>query len=234
MLKNYVKVALRNILKQKTFSFINIFGLAVAMSICMGIIMLVADQMMVDRHNELSDRIYRINSIPLYKEGRAQIPGNETATTTLPIRDELLNNYTGVEKAVRLMRGFGNGWLELEPNHDINVPVAGYFADPEVLEMFNHELLYGDPKTALIEPYSVVLTKKAVEKLFKIENPVGESIKVGKLGTYKITGVIKETENRSHITVDAFASMSTVKSLAAAHVLGEEAEKWHAYSNGWV
>ena len=105
MLKNYVKVALRNILKQKTFSFINIFGLAVAMSICMGIIMLVADQMMVDRHNELSDRIYRINSIPLYKEGKAQIPGNETATTTLPIRDELLNNYTGVEKAVRLMRG---------------------------------------------------------------------------------------------------------------------------------
>jgi putative ABC transport system permease protein len=234
MFKNYIKVAFRNILKQRVFSFINIFGLAVAMSICMGIIMLVADQMMVDRHNPLSNRIYRINSIPYFKDGKAQIPGNETATTTLPLRDELLNNYTGVEKAVRLMRGFGNGWLELEPNHDINVPVAGYFADPEVLEMFNHELQYGDPKTALVEPYSVVLTKKAAEKLFKVENPVGESLKVGKLGTYKVTGVIKETENRSHIVVDAFASMSTVKSLAAANVLGGEAESWHAYTNGWV
>jgi len=234
MFRNYIKVALRNILKQKTFSFINIFGLAVAMSICMGIIMLVADQMMVDRHNTLSDRIYRINSLPYFKEGEAQIPGNETATTTLPLRDELLNNYTGVEKAVRLMRGFGNSWLELEPNHDINVPVAGYFADPEVLEMFSHELQYGDPKTALIEPYSVVLTKKTAEKLFKVENPVGESIKVGKLGTYKVTGVIQETENRSHIAADAFASMSTVKSLVAAKLLDRDAESWHSFYNGWV
>ena len=234
MFKNYIKVAFRNILKQRTFSFINIFGLAVAMSICMGIIMLVADQMMVDRHNQLSSRIYRINSIPYYKEGNTQIPGNETATTTLPLRDELLNNYTGVEKAVRLMRGFGNSWMELEPNHDINIPVAGYFADPEVLEMFNHELQYGDPKTALVEPYSVVLTKSTAEKLFKVENPVGEVIKVGELGTYKVTGVIKETENRSHIVADAFASMSTVKSLEAANVLESSLDNWNSFYRGWV
>src|SRR5688572_14894707 len=122
MFKNYIKVALRNILRQKTFSFINIFGLAVAMSVCMGIIMLVADQMMVDRHNPLSDRIYRINTMPFYKEGSTQIEGNESATTTLTLHDELLNNYTGVEKAVRLIRGFGNSWLEIEPNNDINIP----------------------------------------------------------------------------------------------------------------
>jgi putative ABC transport system permease protein len=202
----------------------------------MGIIMLVADQMMVDRHNPLSSKIYRINTIPLYKEGNAQIPGNETATTTLPLRDELLNNYTGVEKAVRLIRGFGNGWLELEPNNDVNIPVSGYFADPEVLEMFQHELQYGDPETALLEPYSVVLTKKAAEKLFKIENPVGESIKVGKLGTYKVTGVIKETENRSHIIADAYASISTIKSLVASKALDKDKnlDNWYAYHSGWV
>ena len=79
MFKNYIKVALRNVLKHRTFSFINIFGLAVAMSICMGIIMLVADQMMVDRHNVNSDRIYRINTIPYWKGGNGQPgtnPGN--------------------------------------------------------------------------------------------------------------------------------------------------------------
>src|SRR5688572_12887497 len=233
MLKNYVVIALRTILKHRVFSFINIFGLAVAMSICMAIIMLVADQMMVDRHNPNSDRIYRVTSTP-YNRERDGIPGNEFSTTSLPIRDELLNNYTGIEKAVRLMRGFGNSWMELEPNHNVNIPVSGFFADPEVLEIFDHELLYGDPSTALTEPYSVVLTQKTAEKLFKVENPVGESIKVGKLGTFKITGIIKETENRSHIIADAYASMATVKSLVAANILENNLDDWHNWYVGWV
>ena len=233
MLKNYINIAIRTILKHRVFSFINIFGLAVAMSICMAIIMLVADQMMVDRHNENGDRIYRITSTPYYKDQNGE-PGNEFATTTLPIRDELLNNYTGIEKAVRLMRGFGNNWLELDPDNDINVPVSGLFADPEVLEVFGHELLYGDPKTALVEPYSLVLTKKAAEKIFKVENPVGESLKVGKIGTYKVTGVIKDTENRSHIVSEAFASMSTVKSLEAAKIFDTNIESWNNLYRGWV
>lgn len=234
MLKNYINIAIRNILKHRVFSFINIFGLAVAMSICMGIIMLVADQMMIDRHNTNSARIYRINTIPYFHDQNGRFKGNETATTTLPLRDELMTNYTGIEKSVRLMRGFGNGWLELEPSNDVNIPVSGYFADPEVLDMFQYELQYGNPETALVEPYSVVLSKEAAEKLFAVENPVGESIKVGKLGTYKVTGVLKRTENRSHIIADAFASISTVKSLAAANIMGGDLENWYNCFSGWV
>lgn len=233
MLRNYIVIAVRNILKYRIFSFINIFGLAVALSICMAIIMLVADQMMLDRHNPLADRIYRVTAVPHWT-GLNGPPGNEFATTTLPIKEELLTNYTGVEKAVRLMRGFGNHWVEVEPSHDINVPVSGFFADPEVLEFFNHELLYGDAATALHEPYTVVLTEMAARKLFKVENPVGESLKVGKLGTYKVTGVIKETENRSHIVAEAFASMATVQSLEAAGVLGNNLDNWNNFTNGWV
>jgi putative ABC transport system permease protein len=235
MLRNYIKVAVRNILKHRAFSFINIFGLAVAMTICMAIMMLVADQMMNDRHNPNRNRIYRVNTIPFF-EGKTELRGNETATTTLPVRDELLNSYTGVEKAVRLVRGFGNNWMELEPGYDINIPVSGYFADPEVLEVFHHELVYGDPNTALTEPYSVVLTKRAAEKLFDIENPVGEILKVGDKGTYKVTGVLKETSNKSHIVSEAFASISTLNSLAEA---GSEEKKkylesWNNYTQGWV
>jgi putative ABC transport system permease protein len=212
MLKNYIKVAIRNILKHRSFSFINIFGLAVAMAVCMAIITLVADQMMNDRHNPNKDRIYRINTIPFY-DGRLDHRGNETATSPLPLRDELLADYTGIEKAARLVRGFGNLWLEFEPGYDINIPVSGYFADPEVLDVFNHELLYGDPKTALTEPYSVVLTKEAAEKLFELENPLGELLKVGDIGTYKVTGVIKRTEDKSHIVSEAFACFTTIGSL---------------------
>ncbi|ELR72499.1 putative FtsX-related transmembrane transport protein [Fulvivirga imtechensis AK7] len=233
MLRNYIKVAIRNILKHRVFSFINIFGLAVGMSVCMLIIMLVANQMMNDRHNPGRERIYRVNSLPYYN-GNQQQRGNENATTSLPICDELLNNYTGVEKAVRLVRGFGNNWISLEPGNDINIPVSGYYADPEVLDMFALELQYGDPATALVEPYSVVLTRKTAAKLFKEENPVGESLKVGDLGTYKVTGVIKETDDKSHIVVEAYASMSTMKSLQAAGVLGNQSNDWYNFYTGWV
>lgn len=233
MLKNYIKIALRNIVKHRAFSFINIFGLAVAMCVCMAIIMLVADQMMVDRHNPNAQRIYRVNTIPYWSDSNGQ-PGMESASTSLPLRDELLTKYTGVEKAVRFVRGFGNNWLELDPKFDVNVPVSGYFADADVLEMFHHQLLYGDAKTALIEPYSVVLTKQAAEKLFEKENPVGETLEVGKLGLFNVTGVIKDNGNRSHIVVEAYASMSTVASLDKAGVLNSNADAWDNPFSGWV
>ena len=238
MIRNYIKTAVRSLLRHRFFSVINVFGLAVAMALSMCIIMLVADQMMYDRYNTKRDRIYRINSRPLGAKGQEY---SEQSTTALPLRQELLENYTGVEKAVRIKRGFGNMWLELGQN--VNIPVAGYFADPEVLDLFEYELEYGDPKTALIDPYSVVLTKETAKKLFKQENPVGESFKVGVEGPYKVTGVIKETKHKTHIAFDALASMSTVKSLDAAknrnksftdEIKKSELDNWYDYWSGWV
>lgn len=233
MLKNYIKTTVRTLLRHRFFSFINIFGLALAMSVCMGIIMLVADQMTYDRHNSRRDRIYRITSRSLDEQGRPN--SNEYATTVMPLRDELMQGYTGIEKAVRILRGFGNGWIEFD-QQDITVPLAGFFADPEVLEVFEYELEHGDASTALVEPYSVVLTKKAAQKLFKQENPVGETIKVGEQGLYTVTGVIKETGNKSHIVFEAFASLSTVKNLKAdaKHDRKADLENWENFTAGWI
>jgi putative ABC transport system permease protein len=229
MFKNYLKTAVRSLMRNRFFSFINIFGLAIAMAICMAIMMLVADQMMYDRYNTKRDRIYRVNSIAFNDKGMQY---NEMATTTLPVQKELLEKYTGIEKAVRIVRGFGNPWLELEQN--VNIPVSGFYADPEVLDVFEYELEYGDQKTALVEPYTVVLTHKTAKKLFRQENPVGESIKVGDLGTFKVTGVLKETTNKSHIAFEALASMATVKSLEAAGQRGNDLDNWYQFTAGWV
>ena len=228
MLKNYFTVAVRNILKHRVFSFINIFGLAVAMSICMAIMMLVADQMMYDRFNPDRDRIYRLTTRRVDANSRLEV-GNPYATANLPVRDELLNKYTGVEKAVRILRGFGNAWMELEPGFDVNIPVSGYFADAELLDIFHYELEYGDSKTALLKPYSVVITKKAAQKLFKQDNPLGETFKVGDLGIYTVTGVIKDTGKKSHIAVDAFASISTVNSLHTEGKFGRDLDNCTTY-----
>ncbi len=230
MFSNYIKTAIRSLLRHRFFSAINVFGLAVAMALSMIIIMLIADQMMYDRYNTKRDRIYRINSIPSSESGSVH---SETATTTLPLRDELIEKYTGIEKAVRIVRGFGNMWIEIEQN--VNIPVAGYYVDPETLDVFEYELEYGDKRTALVEPYSVVLTKKTAKKLFRQENPVGESFKVGEEGPYKVTGVLKETGHKSHIVFDALASISTVKKLTnAKHHRGKDLDNWYQYTGGWV
>lgn len=238
MIRNYIKTAVRSLVRHRFFSFINIFGLAVAMALSMCIIMLVADQMSYDRYNTRRDRIFRINSVVLGRNGERF---SEQSTTAMPLRQALLENYPGTEKAVRIKRGFGNIWLELGQN--VNIPVAGYFADPEILDLFQYELEYGDPATALTEPYSVVLTKETARKLFRQENPVGESFKVGVEGPYKVTGVIRESDHKTHVAFDALASMATVKSLAAAEqrnkgitdeVSANDLENWYGYWSGWV
>ena len=90
------------------------------MALSMVIIMLVADQLTYDRHITTRDRIYRVNTNPIGQQGQQF---GEVATSALPLRQELLENHAGVEKSVRLVRGFGNMWVELAQN--VNIPVAG-------------------------------------------------------------------------------------------------------------
>src|SRR5688572_19923934 len=230
MFRNYLKTAIRSLLRHRFFSAINIFGLAVAMSICMCIIMLVADQMSYDRYNPKSNRIFQVNTIGAEgQEGDHQ----PNSASSMRLKQELLEQYTGIEKVVRLKRGFGNSWIEFE-NQNVNVPLAGFFADPEVFEFFEYEFQYGDPATALKEPYTVVLTRKAANKLFKEENPLGQTIKVGDLGTYTVTGVLKENDKKSHIVFESLASMASVKSILKEHEYKDEMDNWTNFWNGWT
>jgi putative ABC transport system permease protein len=232
MIRNYILVAARNIIRHKFFSAINIFGLAISIAIGMAIIMLVADQMMYDRFNTKKDRIYRITSRGVTNTGEDN-GSSVTSTSPMTLRDELMENYTGIEKVVRLKRGFGNHWMEVE-GQNVNIPLGGYFADPEVISFFEYELEHGDAATALVQPYSLVLTKKAAKKLFKEDNPVGLTITVGNLGTYTVKGVLKETDHKSHIAFEALVSMATVKSLQQAGMFRNEMEDWSNCWNGWT
>lgn len=224
MLQNYLKTAIRSIFRNKFFSAINILGLAIAMSICMGIIMLVADQFEYDRYNPNGDRIFRITSVRPNGDG-----GLVNATTSAPVRDELLDKYTGVASAVTFKRGFGNPWLEFE-RHDVTIPFSGLYADDGALQMFDWKLQYGDPNTALKEPYSVVLTRAAANKLFTEENPLGKTLQVGDRGLFTVTGVMLETEHKSHIVFEALASMSTLRRQESEGIR----DGWVSYWSTWV
>lgn len=228
MIRNYLKTAVRSLFRHRFFSAINVAGLAVSLAICLAIGMLVADQMNYDRFNTDRHRIYRINSIPQAENG---VKYNETATSPLPLRGELDAEHTGFEQTVRLARGFANNWFELEQN--ITIPVSGYYADPEVIEFFQYELEFGDSKTALQQPFAVVLTRKAASKLFRQENPVGQTIKIGD-HLYHVTGVLKQSGRKSHIAFDALASMATLSGMAAPGKGERVTEDWYNYSQGWT
>lgn len=230
MLRNYFTTAVRNLLRHRFFSAINIFGLAMSMSICMGIIMLVADQMQYDRYNTKRHLIHQVTSIRADFETRSG--AMTTSTTPMALKVEL-EKHSGIDHVVRFHRGFGNGWIEFDRG-DVNIPIAGYFADPGALQMFEYELQYGDANTALNDPYSVVLTREAADKLFTEENPLGKTLKVGELGLYTVTGVLKKTENKTHIAFEALASMSSLMSLDAQGKMEARADSWSYFWATWT
>src|SRR5688572_25273413 len=147
MIKNYFKTAWRNLKKYRAFSFINIFGLATAMSVCMLMILMLSDQFSMDSFHKNKDRIYRLASTSL-DQGRLR------ATLPFPLANTLAANSPAVEEAVFLRRGFGgdavydNRYAELK----------GYFSTPSFFKVFSFELESGDSETALKEPGSIVIS----------------------------------------------------------------------------
>ncbi len=233
MLRNYFNTAVRNLIRHRFFSAINIFGLAMAMSVCMAIIMLVADQLQYDKYNTKRELIHRITTVAVDPQtNKIREDAMINSTSPMILKSEL-EKHTGIEQTVRFKRGFGNNWMEFE-QQDVNIPFAGYFADPGALQMFEWELELGDANSALNEPYSVVLTRKAADKLFSDKNPVGQTIKVGTLGLYTVTGVLKETTNKTHIAFEALASMSSLLSLDAQGKADANENDWTDFWSTWT
>src|ERR1700722_18033496 len=150
MLANYLKVGTRNILKHKTFSLINVFGLAAAMSVCMLIIMIIADQRSYDQFHVNKDRIYRIQTMD--KNDR----GMRTASSALPLAELLRKEYTGIEASVGLMRGIGGDLVYKEKI----ASGAGYFTDGNLFRVMDFTLAEGDARTAWSKPFSLVISRE--------------------------------------------------------------------------
>jgi len=220
MFKNYFKVGIRNILKYKVFSFINVFGLAVAMSLCMLIILMLADQHRYDAFHEKKARIYRI--LTDYEGSRQAY-----ATSPYPLAATLKTEYTVAEDAVTLMPGVGG-----DASYQQRIAtLRGYFADPSFFNVFSFDLVQGDKKTALKAPFSVIITKALAEQLFEHENPLGKVIDFSDRqlafpldydgigappvawGSLTVTGVMDEGAYKSHLVFDALVSTSTRQAL---------------------
>jgi putative ABC transport system permease protein len=202
MFRNYLKVALRNLWKNKGFSAINIIGLAVGIAVCLLITLYVIDELRYDKYNEKADRIYRV-------DGDIQFGGNHfiLAVAADPMGPTLKKDFPQVEQYVRF-RGYG-GFLVKKGTQNVQEDKVIY-ADSTLFDVFTLPIIEGDPKTALTAPHSIVITESVAKKYFNTTaNVVGKNFIINDTGNYKITGVIKDVPKQSHFRYDFFVSLSS-------------------------
>ncbi|WP_353721645.1 ABC transporter permease [Dyadobacter sp. 676] len=202
MLKNYFKIAFRNLWKHKVFSFINIMGLTVGMSACLLISMYVHFELTYDAFHSKSDRIYRLVT--------DVITPSETINagiTSWAYGPTISQEFPEVEAYTRI-----NGGSFLVRKGDIKFQEeATVFADSSFFHVFDFKLIQGDPKTALKAPLSLVFTEKAARKYFGDSDPLGQTLLLSGEGLpAKVTGIMKDIPENSQIKGDMFVSMTTM------------------------
>ncbi len=198
MLRNYLKIAFRNLWRNKTYSGINLFGLAFGIATCLLISFYILDELSYDRFLTNADRVYRINS-----DIRFGGSDTHTANSSAPMAAALVQNYPEIEAAARILnQAPGMIWKGSEKIQEKEV-----YADSSIFEVLGIPLLSGNPKTALNQPHTVVITRKMALKYFDTVEAVGKTLRVNDSQYYKVTGVMEDFPSTSHIKTDFFFSM---------------------------
>ncbi|HEX9973980.1 MAG TPA: ABC transporter permease, partial [bacterium] len=199
MLKNYLKIALRNLLKYKTYSFINIIGLAIGIAACLMITLYVLDDLSYDNYHQDVNRIFRIVVDVQSETGELQY-----ATTPSSLALALKQDFPQVERAIRFMT---NPELMIQSGAEKKFYENRVFhTDPEIFQVFNLPFIYGDPNSCLNRPRTVVITEEISKKYFGDINPIGKSLDFG-YAQFEVTGVVKNVPSNSHLKFDFLISL---------------------------
>ncbi len=203
MIKSYFKIALRNLLKNKGFSFINIFGLALSMSVGMIVILFLVDILKSDEFNEKKDQIYRITTFSSSKWGT-----HTFATSPVPLAQHAHENYAGIEKLVEIRRSSG-----MVESNDKSLSAQGLYVGNDLFDVFSFKLDQGTPATALSDPFSIILTKKLAIKLFGNTDCLGKIVRLESRGNFVITGILDHKKYKSHFIFEYLISFEAYEIL---------------------
>lgn len=190
MFKNYLKVALRSLWKNKGFSAINIVGLAIGLAVCLLIVLYVVDELSYDKYNKNANRIYRIDADLFFNNTQFT-----AAISPEPMAATLLREYPQVEQIVRL--NSQGDILVKKGNQNIQDHHA-VFADSTFFKVFTVPMIEGNPATALTQPNSIVIDETTAKKYFNSTDVVGKTLYIDNSTNCKITGVIKDIPRQSH------------------------------------
>ncbi|MDR3714903.1 MAG: ABC transporter permease [Puia sp.] len=190
MLTNYLKLAWRNLKKDKGFSAINIFGLAVGLATCLLITLFVVDEFGYDRYNKKADRIFRI-----VQDVHFNGAGNQGIYTPAPMAAAMVRDFAAVENAARVLNA--GDMLVKKGEETLSEPRSAY-ADSSFFDIFTVPFIIGDPHTALKENHSMVLSESMAKKYFNSTDVLGRTLLTNNTETYRITGVYKDFPAQSH------------------------------------
>lgn len=211
MFKNYLRIAWRNLLKQRAFSLINISGLAIGLTACILIFLFVQDEIGYDRFHENVDRIYRV-----LNERQADGKVLSRAATPPGYAPTMKNEFPEVMEAVRF---FDMGKRLFEHANQRFLEENFLLADSNVFKVFSFRLLAGDPNTALTNPASLVISQKIAQKYFGDENPLGQVLKLQAHHDFQITGVMADLPENSHLKIDFLGAFATLYTFESAERL---------------
>lgn len=202
MLKNYLKIAFRNLLKSKGYSLINILGLTVGLSCCILILLHIEDEFSYDTFFPKGDRIHRMALERIY-------PDHRTFYSIIPAgyAEVVEEEFPEVESAVRLFNFGQNAVVKHEDRSFIEQNFV--WADSNFFDVFDLTLVQGDPETALKGPNKVVLNRETAQKYFAGESPIGKTLETD-FGDYEVTGVVQNVPPNSHFEIDFLGSSATI------------------------
>jgi putative ABC transport system permease protein len=209
MFKNYFKIAFRNLWRNKAFSTINIFGLAIGIATCLIIMLFVQNELSYDRYNTKADQMVRVVF-------RGTVDGQKMkeANVMPPVAKTLLANYPEIKQATRLRKD-GSQFISYGDKSFKEDGLA--FVDPNFFEVFTLPLIEGNSSSALSQPNSIVITKAIANKYFGNEAPLGKVLMIKGAPTgFKVTGVINKVPENSHFHFDFFESMENVPDAKSA------------------
>lgn len=207
MFKNYFNVAVRNILKHKFFSAINILGMTIGVTACLLIILYITDELSYDQFHANADRIYQVGL-----HGKLGGQDLRTSNTCPPMAAALVSEVPAVEAATRIVPLFGRPAVKYEDK--VLTEEKVFYADSNFFDFFGYVLKEGDVKTALKEPNTVVLTEEMAKKYFGDADPIGKLIVIGgENKTFKVTGIAENPPSNTHFHFNMLVSSQSYDRL---------------------
>lgn len=203
MLKNYISVALRNLIKHKFYSLINILGLSIGLTCFLMITLFVTDELSFDSFHSDGDQIYRMDFSGV-------INGSEfiTSLASAPAAETMIKDFPEVEDATRI-RTSGNWMVKRKDGEDTFNEEDATFADKNFFQFWDFKLIKGDPLTCLDRPNTLVINATEAEKIFGDEDPLGKTLVLDNDEDWEVTGVFEDMPANSHINFDMLMTMES-------------------------
>jgi ABC-type antimicrobial peptide transport system permease subunit len=206
MLKNFLKIAFRNLVRHKGYSFINIAGLAIGMAVCVLLMLWVQDELSFDHFNKNVNHIYRLVQDQIDSKRVFKL-----AATPAPLAPACVEEFPEAIDYTRFLPERGKVLLKIDGNLFYEDGFA--YADPSIFKMFTFPFVNGDPKTALSDLTSIVITEGIAKKYFGGEYPIGKTILVNNRNLYTIKGIIKNIPQNSHLKFSILAPFNKLREV---------------------